>query len=155
MSRNLALGFALVLGAGVIVDKGAGLAKAAFAGGGSSSTAAQVPAGTSGKATGGIGQVTPTMLTSAARPYGWSAAQIADWVKVIARESGGSAKARNPSSGAFGIGQFLGATLQEYAPYGATSSNPVDQLEAMAKYIHDRYGDPSAAWAHEESYGWY
>jgi hypothetical protein len=71
---------------------------------------------------------------------------LGDWKSLIMGESGGDPTARNPSSGAFGIGQFLGSTLQAYAPFGATSRNPADQIRAMAKYISDRYGNPSNAY---------
>jgi soluble lytic murein transglycosylase-like protein len=87
-----------------------------------------------------------------AKQHGWS---LADWNSVIQRESGGDPTARNASSGAFGIGQFLGSTAREYAPFGALSTNPVLQVKAMAKYIADRYGTPTAALAHERRFGWY
>ena len=74
---------------------------------------------------------------------------------MISDESGGNPAALNPTSGAFGIGQFLGATYKEYLPFGAGSPNPLDQLNAMAQYIHDRYGSPLAALAHECSCHWY
>jgi soluble lytic murein transglycosylase-like protein len=107
----------------------------------------------------------PTLGTSAAASGAWRSTQsaiarergwsLADWNAVIQRESGGDPTARNPSSGAFGIGQFLGATARAYAPYGALSTNPVLQIRAMARYIADRYGTPTAALAHERRYGWY
>lgn len=84
--------------------------------------------------------------------HGWSSA---DWLTLIGMESGGRSTAVNPTSGAFGIGQFLGATKAEYAKLGATSTNPLDQLTAMEDYIRDKYGSPTAALAHEHTYGWY
>jgi hypothetical protein len=87
-----------------------------------------------------------------AKTRGWS---LSDWNALIGKESGGDPSARNSSSGAFGIGQFLGSTAQEYAPYGALSTNPVLQIKAMAKYIADRYGNPTNALAHENAAGWY
>jgi hypothetical protein len=87
--------------------------------------------------------------------FGWSRAELRAWWQVISDESGGNPAAVNASSGAFGIGQFLGATYKEYLPFGAGSPNPLDQLNAMAQYIHDRYGSPIAALAHECSCHWY
>lgn len=71
---------------------------------------------------------------------------IADWRSLVSGESGGNPAARNPSSGAFGLGQFLGATLQSYAKFGATSTQGEDQIRAMAQYISDRYGNPTNAY---------
>jgi TP901 family phage tail tape measure protein len=69
-----------------------------------------------------------------------------DWISLIMGESGGDPTATNPSSGAFGIGQFLGSTLQAYRKYGAGSHDPVKQVEAMAHYIADRYTNPTNAY---------
>jgi hypothetical protein len=71
---------------------------------------------------------------------------LGDWRSLVSGESGGHPTARNPSSGAFGLGQFLGATAQAYAKYGALSSDGSEQIRAMAKYIADRYGDPTNAY---------
>jgi uncharacterized protein YutE (UPF0331/DUF86 family) len=71
---------------------------------------------------------------------------LGDWKSLVSGESGGRTNARNPSSGAYGLGQFLGSTLQAYAKYGATSSRGEDQIRAMAQYISDRYGNPSRAY---------
>jgi Transglycosylase SLT domain len=83
---------------------------------------------------------------------GWNAA---DWEAVIEKESGWDPTATNPSSGAFGIGQFLGATKAEYRKYGSESTNPLEQIIAMSVYIQTRYGNPTAALAHENSNHWY
>lgn len=78
-----------------------------------------------------------------------------DWQTLVQKESGGNPKAVNPSSGAFGLGQFLGSTREAYAKYGASSTDPVRQIEAMAKYIADRYGNPSSALAFHRRNNWY
>ena len=83
---------------------------------------------------------------------GWNAG---DWSELVRRESGGNPAARNPSSGAFGLGQFLGSTAQAYAKYGALSPDGSDQIRAMAKYIEDRYGTPSQALAFHNVNNWY
>lgn len=80
---------------------------------------------------------------------------LGDWKTLIGKESGGNPEATNPSSGAFGLGQFLGATAQAYAKYGALSHDPAKQIYAMYRYISDRYGSPSKALAFHNSHNWY
>ena len=64
-----------------------------------------------------------------------------------------AAHADNPTSSAYGIGQFLDATRQTYGlPLNAS---PLAQLTAMFKYIHDRYGTPLGAFQHRMQVGWY
>lgn len=87
-----------------------------------------------------------------ARQRGWS---LPDWLTLIGLESGGNAQALNPTSGAFGIGQFLGSTKTAYASRGATSTSPLRQLDAMAAYIGDRYGTPTAALAFHRQHNYY
>jgi hypothetical protein len=86
---------------------------------------------------------------------GWGVDGALAWEHVIEDESGWNPTATNPTSGAFGIGQFLGATKTEYAPEGSESSNPVEQIKAMGDYIKNRYGNPLAALAHENTDHWY
>lgn len=72
---------------------------------------------------------------------------------VVQRESGWNPTAQNPTSTAYGIGQFLDSTWQ-----GAGSqktSDPYQQINAMLAYIGQRYGTPEAAQQHEKNYGWY
>ncbi|QOV99503.1 aggregation-promoting factor C-terminal-like domain-containing protein [Rhodococcus pyridinivorans] len=86
--------------------------------------------------------------------YGWDTGpqwDAVDW--IIGRESGWDPMARNPSSGAFGLAQFLGSTKDQYLP--DENPNPRIQGDAMARYIRDRYGDPLAAKAFWEQNGWY
>jgi murein DD-endopeptidase MepM/ murein hydrolase activator NlpD len=91
-------------------------------------------------------------LRKIAKDKGWS---VADWMWLVQAESSGNPNAVNPSSGAFGLGQFLGSTAQEYAPYGALSHNPVAQIRAMAMYIQNSYGSPTKAKAFHLSHNWY
>lgn len=62
--------------------------------------------------------------------------------------------ARNPSSGAYGLAQFINGA-GEYAQYGGNWYTGLGQLKAMMNYINQRYGSPNAAWGHEMSAGWY
>lgn len=78
---------------------------------------------------------------------GWQVGeQWLDTLRLFHEESGWNATAQNPSSTAFGVGQFLDQT---WATVGETkSSDPVVQARATGKYIAQRqdYGNPSAAW---------
>lgn len=88
-------------------------------------------------------------------PYGWSSGvQWTDLVNLWNRESSWDNKARNNSSGAYGIPQSLPADKM-----GALANPPVSSASAQIawglRYIKGTYGSPSGAWAHEESAGWY
>ncbi|MFF0816641.1 hypothetical protein ACFYVR_16040 [Rhodococcus sp. NPDC003318] len=87
-------------------------------------------------------------------PYGWNEGEqwaAADW--IIGKESSWNPLARNPSSGAFSLFQFLGSTKDQYLP--DESTDPYTQGVAGAKYIRDRYGDPIAAKSFWEKNGYY
>lgn len=76
---------------------------------------------------------------------GWdSGAQWDALDQLVSHESGWNPLARNPSSGAFGLFQFLGPTKDAYLP--DENPNPGIQAQAGARYIADRYGDPVGAW---------
>jgi hypothetical protein len=155
---NLPLAFAELLGGGVLLTAGiSGQAiQDVFAGKVTLGTPAASGSGGSSSGGGGRqGDVSMSDLQQTAGAFGWGAEQLQAWWQLISLESGGRADAVNPTSGAFGIGQFLGATKSAYAHLGATSSNPLEQLSAMAHYIHDRYGTPTAALAHHHANNWY
>lgn len=101
-----------------------------------------------------------------------------DWVQLWNDESGWNQDAVNPSSGAFGIAQALGhgtpgsagtvviggTTHDEYgANFALTTSqamaanngNASGQILWGIGYIAARYGSPSAALAHENTFGFY
>jgi hypothetical protein len=112
-------------------------------------------------------------LNNAAAAYGWNTG--AEWsalTNIEMREAGFNASATNPSSGAYGLGQALGhgsgaatqgTVTNEYGGYGvsdavaqaANSGDAEAQAIWMTAYIKVVYGDPIAAWAHEQSAGWY
>jgi TP901 family phage tail tape measure protein len=92
------------------------------------------------------------IMAMIAKAKGWS---LGDWRTLVGKESGGNPNARNPSSGAYGLGQFLGDTARAYAKYGALSPDGSDQIRAMAQYISDRYGTPSAALSFHNAHNWY
>jgi resuscitation-promoting factor RpfB len=74
------------------------------------------------------------------------------------RESGWSNTATNPQSGAYGIAQALGHGPTNQYPAGPANppvSSASAQIEWGLGYIAQAYGNPCAAWAHEEADGWY
>lgn len=76
-----------------------------------------------------------------------------DW--IMNRESGWNPGARNPSSGAYGLFQFLGHQGDKYGQLGGYSSDAYEQGRAGMAYIKDRYGDPAAARQFWQVHGWY
>lgn len=93
-------------------------------------------------------------LQSAAAKAGWTGAQWTALYDVEMREAGFNLTAKNPSSGAYGMAQFINGP-SEYAQYGGNSTTAAGQAVAMVNYIKSRYGTPEAAWAHEQQFGWY
>ncbi|MEU4378959.1 lytic transglycosylase domain-containing protein [Micromonospora echinofusca] len=74
--------------------------------------------------------------------------------KLWDKESGWNHKARNPSSGAYGIPQALpGSKMGSVADDWQT--NPTTQIKWGLGYIEGRYGSPCKAWAHSQDVGWY
>lgn len=83
---------------------------------------------------------------------GW-AFQWAALDALVMSESGWNNNAQNPTSTAYGIGQFLNST---WAGVGyRKTSDPRTQILAMLDYIAQRYGSPNAAWAFKRSHNWY
>ena len=80
--------------------------------------------------------------------------QWQDWVSLWNMESGWNQYAQNASSGAYGIPQALPLTKMPKSAWPAAhggSSNASAQIAWGITYIAQRYGSPSAAWAHEMS----
>ena len=93
-------------------------------------------------------------LQSAAAKAGWTGAMWEDLVHVEMAEAGFNIHAQNPSSGAYGMAQFINGP-SEYYQYGGNPNTAAGQAVAMVNYIRQRYGNPAAAWAHEEADHWY
>ncbi|MCE0540300.1 lytic transglycosylase domain-containing protein [Kineosporia rhizophila] len=85
---------------------------------------------------------------------GWSSRQYTCLDSLWNRESNWNYRAKNPSSGAYGIPQALPATKMSSAG-SDWKTNPVTQIRWGLDYIADRYGSPCGAWSHSESHGWY
>lgn len=84
---------------------------------------------------------------------GWTGQQWNDFNKLVMMESGWNNTAQNPTSTAFGIGQFLDST---WGGYGfQKTSDPSTQIKAMIKYVSSRYGTPSNALRFHLQNGWY
>jgi hypothetical protein len=85
--------------------------------------------------------------------FGWDqGAQRAALNSLEMQEAGYNPLAQNPTSTAFGMGQFLDSTWESYGP---KTSDPALQSLYMDRYIKDRYGDPIGARAHEDQFNWY
>ena len=75
-------------------------------------------------------------------------------IELWRRESQWSPSAHNSSSGAHGIPQSLPAS--KMASHGDDYwDNPYTQIRWGLDYIVGRYGSPSSALGHSNSYGWY
>lgn len=85
--------------------------------------------------------------------YGWAS----HWSALEAlwqRESGWNYKAKNPSSGAYGIPQALPASKMKSA--GADYlTNPATQIKWGLSYIKSRYGNPTKANSFQKANNWY
>jgi len=95
-------------------------------------------------------QIAESMLGS----FGWSTSQFSCLQPLWQRESGWSATASNPTSGAYGIPQALPGS--KMASAGADwQTSAATQIRWGLGYIQSTYGSPCAAWSHEQAYGWY
>lgn len=68
-------------------------------------------------------------------------------VNLWNKESGWNPRARNKSSGAYGIAQMM--------PMHGRREGAKDQIDWGIDYILRRYGNPSNAWAHSQRTNWY
>ena len=88
----------------------------------------------------------------AASKFGWSGGQWAALNWLVSHESSWNPNAKNPTSSAYGLFQFLDGT---WGPYGKKTSDPNKQAMYGLEYIKDRYGSPAAAKAFWEGHHWY
>ena len=115
---------------------------------------AKAQAAAAAPAAGGSGGIIATMMKNMAAARGWTGAQWDALYDVEMAEAGFNMTAKNPTSNAYGLAQFINGP-SEYAQYGGNSTTAVGQITAMLNYIAQRYGTPLAAWAHEKAYHWY
>jgi hypothetical protein len=93
-------------------------------------------------------------LKEVAARAGWTGGLWNDLAQVEMMEAGFNLNATNPSSGAFGMAQFINGP-SEYYQYGGNPFTAIGQAIGMVNYVRQRYGNPAAALAHEEAYHWY
>jgi transglycosylase-like protein with SLT domain len=80
--------------------------------------------------------------------------QFSCFSHVIRRESDWNPRARNPSSGAYGIPQALPA--RKLATAGSDwRTNPRTQIRWAIRYMHQSYGSPCRAWRFWRHHHWY
>lgn len=95
-------------------------------------------------------------MQTAAQQRGWTGSEWNSLDELIQRESSWNPQAQNPTSTAWGLGQFLDMHWGpgKYLPNGRNSSN-MEQINAIIRYVGDRYGSPSAAISHHNRMNWY
>lgn len=102
---------------------------------------------------GSYGGSNRTLAKLIAQSFGWGSG--AEWRAFDAlemSEAGYNENAQNPTSTAYGMGQFLDST---WAAFGPKTSNPFKQLLYMMRYIGGRFGDPIRAWAFHRAHNYY
>jgi hypothetical protein len=102
----------------------------------------------------GSGGSVEALMRAMAASIGWTGGLWTDLFNVEMREAGFNLAARNPSSGAYGLAQFINGP-SEYYQYGGNPNTAAGQITGMLNYIRQRYGTPAGAWAHELNFGWY
>ncbi|MES5821459.1 transglycosylase SLT domain-containing protein [Streptomyces sp. RG80] len=81
-------------------------------------------------------------------------AQYNAFAKIVEHESGWDVDATNASSGAYGLVQALpGSKMATAGSDWQTSAET--QIEWGLKYMNERYGSPTGAWAFWQANGWY
>lgn len=95
-----------------------------------------------------------TYAQQIAPQFGWNdPGELSAWYQIGMNESGWNNNAQNPTSTAYGIGQFLDSTWAGVG--GSKTSDPRLQVQYMAQYIKNRYGSPSRALAFWNAHHWY
>lgn len=93
-----------------------------------------------------------------AASMGWTGAQWDALEKLWTRESGWNPRAKNPSSGAYGIPQALPHTKMPKMAWPESAggmSDATTQIRWGLDYIKQRYGNPVMAWAFWQRNNWY
>jgi hypothetical protein len=105
--------------------------------------AAAAVGGSGGPSSGSVGALERYAL-SLFPSHGWGPGQIGSLIALWMGESGWNARARNPSSGAFGIPQALPASKMGAL---AASGNAAAQIRWGENYIAQVYGNPMRAYS--------
>ena len=109
---------------------------------------------TGGGGGGALGGSAAANRALAMRMFPWPASLFGAFDYVEMREAGYNLTARNPSSGAYGMAQFINGPA-EYFQWGGNPFTAGGQLAAMFNYMNSRYGGPAGAAAHERAFNWY
>lgn len=97
---------------------------------------------------GGSGDL-KSMAQGMLREQGWGGYwDDFDW--LVNKESSWNPNAKNPTSSAYGLMQFLDSTWEN-----GRTDDPREQLRQGIRYIKNRYGNPSEARRFHEAHGWY
>jgi hypothetical protein len=108
------------------------------------------------KASGSPNSTYQSHMSQAVKSGAVPAAWVPAMTELIGRESSWNHKADNPTSTAYGYGQFLDSTEANYEKkMGLNYDNPVHQLIMMTQYVKDRYGTPEKALAFWDKNKWY
>lgn len=121
---------------------------AATAGGANGSEANFTPSGGSASGNGA------DLMRQISKQRGWN---FNDWWALDAKETTHGASLANPTSTARLRGQFLDFNYGKYGPGSDPAQNPsmAQQIESMAEYIAERYGNPSKALAFHNVHNFY
>lgn len=79
-------------------------------------------------------------------------------MELVGRESSWNPSAKNPTSTAYGLFQFLDTTRANYSkryPQYNYMRSPYDQTMLGIQYVRDRYGDPVKALQFWDKNKWY
>lgn len=93
------------------------------------------------------------LMQKMAAERGWTGNLWNALDRLEMKEAGYNPLAQNPTSTAFGLGQFLNSTWGAYGH--KKTSDPLGQIQAMYDYIAKRYGDPSKALNFHLRNNWY
>lgn len=94
-------------------------------------------------------------VSKAIKTLGLSSDWLSPTLELVARESSFNPNAKNSTSSAAGLFQFLNDTRKAYGGSSVDWSDPYQQALAGLKYIKDRYGTPVKALQHWDEKNWY
>lgn len=94
-------------------------------------------------------------VSSALKAKGYSEEWMQPLMELVARESSFNSAAKNPSSSAAGLFQFLDSTRKNYGGNKVNWNDPYQQALAGIQYVVDRYGTPEDALKHWDEKKWY
>lgn len=99
--------------------------------------------------------VASSAVSQALKQLGLPESWLQPTLEIVARESSFRSDAKNPTSTARGLFQFLDSTRQNYGGSSVNWDDPVAQALAGVQYIKDRYSTPEKAIAFHNKNNWY